>query len=123
MQFIYSTLFLYFIGDGQVRLTNGDNGLLEVYYDGEWGYVCDDGWIEANGDVVCSTLGYEDALSSSIFHYSTDLNYRLNFINCNGSEESLLECSYDVYIPGYCGYFEHVYIICRPGKIFVKIDV
>ena len=41
-----------------MRLTNGNNGLLEVYYDGEWGYVCDDGWTEINGDVVCSILGY-----------------------------------------------------------------
>ena len=115
---IYSKLCILFLEEGQVRLTNGDNGLLEVYFDGEWGYVCDDGWIEANGDVVCGILGYEGALSSSIYHYASDVNYRLNFINCAGGEETLLNCSYGIYTPNYCGTYEHIYISCRPGKLY-----
>ena len=115
----------YFIEEGEIRLTNGDNGLLEVYYDGEWGYVCDDGWIDVNGDVVCSILGYEYALSTSGSHYSSDTNYRLNFIDCTGEEEDLLDCSYGIYTPNYCSSYEHIYISCLPGKInnFIYIVV
>ena len=110
---------VYTIEEGQVRLTNDTSGLLEVFYDGEWGYVCDDGWQEVNGDVVCSILGYDGAISSSIGHYSSDVNYRLNFINCNGNEADLLDCSYGIYTPNYCSVNEHIYISCVEGTMCV----
>ena len=105
-----------FQDEGQVRLTNEFSGLLEVFYDGEWGYVCDDGWQEINGDVVCNILGYDGAISSSTRQYSSDVNYRLNFINCTGSETDLLDCSYGLYTPNYCSVDEHVYISCTICK-------
>ena len=104
-----------------MRLTNNSSGLLEVYFDGEWGFVCDDGWNEVNGDVVCRILGYEDAISSSGFHLFSDVNYKLNFINCTGGEGSLLNCTYSPYIPNYCSVYEHVFIRCVPGKLFVYL--
>ena len=108
--------FYFLVEEGQVRLTNGTNGILEVYYDGQWGYVCDDGWIDLNGEVVCHILGYVYAISSRISYYFNDVNYRLNFINCIGGEDNLLNCSYEVYTPNYCSSYEHVYISCLPGK-------
>ena len=104
-----------------MRLTNDSSGLLEVYFDGEWGYVCDDEWKEENGDVVCGILGYEGAISSSGSHFSSDVNYRLNFINCTGGEESLLDCTYSPYTQDYCSADGHVYISCIPGKLYVNV--
>ena len=98
-----------------MRLTNDSSGLLEVYFDGEWGYVCDDGWNEVNGDVVCRILGYEGVILSSGFHFSTDVNYRLNYIYCTGGEESLLSCSYSLYTQNFCSVYEHIFISCFPG--------
>ena len=106
-----------------MRLTNDYNGLLEVYFGGEWGYVCDDGWTEVNGDVVCSILGYDGATSSRGSHFSSDVNYKLNSINCVGEEEDLLDCPYRLYTPNYCSVKEHVYISCVEGKICVCIIV
>ena len=103
-----------------MRLTNVSSGLLEVYFDGEWGYVCDDGWKEVNGDVVCSILGYEDAFSSSGSHFSSDVNYTLNFINCAGEEENLLNCSYSIYTQSICSVNEHVYVNCIHGKLYIN---
>ena len=105
-----------FLEEGLVRLTNDFSGLLEVFYNGEWGYVCDDGWTQVNGDVVCSILGYDGPSSSSFSQYSSDVNYRLNFINCVGSETDLLDCSYGLYTPNYCSVDEHVHIRCGSGK-------
>ena len=102
-----------------MRLTNDTSGLLEVFYDGEWGYVCDDGWTEVNGDVVCSILGYDGATSSSGSHFSSDVNYKLNYINCVGGEEDLLDCPYSLYTPNYCSVNEHVYISCVEGKLYI----
>ena len=105
-----------FTEEGKVQLTNDTSGLLEIFYGGEWGYVCDDGWTEVNGDVVCSILGYDGASSSSGSHFSSDVNYTLNHINCVGGEESLFDCPYKLYIPNSCSINEHVYISCVPGK-------
>ena len=46
---------------GQIRLTGGSNsneGLLEVYCNGQWGTVCDDTFDGTDADVACRQLGY-----------------------------------------------------------------
>jgi len=48
-----------------VRLVGGPNpreGRLEVFYNEQWGTVCDDGFNEAAARVVCNTLGFRCAL-------------------------------------------------------------
>jgi len=48
--------------DGALRLTSGKGsheGRLEVYYTGQWGTICDDGWTELNTQVVCRQLGFK----------------------------------------------------------------
>ena len=49
--------------DGQIRLINGlysNQGLLEIYCNGQWGTVCDDTFANGNTDAVvaCRQLGY-----------------------------------------------------------------
>ena len=48
---------------GDIRLTGGiysNQGLLEVYCNGEWGTVCDDFFGITEANVACSQLGYND---------------------------------------------------------------
>ena len=52
--------------DGQVRLTGGltvNQGLVEVYCNGQWGTVCDDAFGQSDADTVCRQLGYSTAQS------------------------------------------------------------
>lgn len=43
----------------RVRLIGAENlGRVEVFYDDQWGTICDDNWDNAEASVVCKMLGY-----------------------------------------------------------------
>ena len=50
---------------GMIRLTRGNytnEGLMEVYCNGQWGTVCDDGFSLTDANTVCKQLGYSRAV-------------------------------------------------------------
>ena len=51
---------------GQVRLVGGstvNQGLVEVYCNGQWGTVCNDLFTQKDADTICRQLGYSSAES------------------------------------------------------------
>ena len=110
--------------DGSLRLVDGPSeieGRIEVYYDGEWGTMCDDSFHYRDGNVICRQLGYEAAAA---------LFYRARFgqgegpiwidqIACDDSDDSILDCRHNGWGINDCSHREDAGVRCR-RKVPVK---
>ena len=104
--------------DVNVRLVGGSSyneGRVEVYYNGEWGTVCDDGWDNTDAGVVCRQLGFG---SSGASYYSAYFGQGsgsiwLDSVTCTGNELTLASCGhFGVGITRSCSHYEDVGIRC-----------
>jgi hypothetical protein len=71
-------------------------GRVEVYHNGQWGTICDDGWDIRDARVVCRELGYKDAVRALQGRFVPDGSgpVWLGDVDCTGNEETLNNCSY-----------------------------
>ena len=93
---------MYTITTGIVRLVNGPTsyeGRVEVYHNGEWGTVCDDGWDLTDARVVCRQLGYD--LANNTINTRNSTHYGegsgqiwLNNVSCVSNESNIVNCSH-----------------------------
>ncbi|XP_067280213.1 galectin-3-binding protein A-like [Pseudorasbora parva] len=105
--------------EGRVRLV-GDHpssGRVEIYHDGQWGTVCDDGWDLAEGQVVCRQMGFLGAISVTAGGQNGEGSgpIWLDDMNCKGSESSLSECSFNGWGVTDCSHKEDAGVICQTG--------
>ncbi|XP_066266318.1 deleted in malignant brain tumors 1 protein-like [Branchiostoma lanceolatum] len=99
----------------QFRLAHGDGsyGRVEVYYNGQWGTVCDDGfgWQEAR--VVCRELGFSDYNTVfSAYYFPGSGPIWLDNLDCSGTESSLQYCSHNGWGSHDCGHDEDIAVDC-----------
>ena len=92
-------MYLYYY-TGVVRLAGGSTsyeGRVEVYHNGEWGTVCDDGWDLNDAQVVCRQLGYDLTVNarSNAYYGQGSGQIWLNNVTCLGNESTIEDCSHD----------------------------
>ena len=105
----------------QGPLSASGTGRLEVFYSGQWGTVCRNNWDMNDATVACRQLGYKKAVHVP---QGNDVppgtgKIWLNAVNCNGSEQSLLNCSHSGWGVTYgCYHFQDAGVECSStGKI------
>ena len=102
---------------GQVRLVNGitpNQGRVEIYYQGRWGSVCDDGFGISAANVVCRQIGYPSAQSASCCaHFGQSTGpILLDNVYCRGNESSITECRHNPWYSNDCSHQEDVGVVC-----------
>ena len=91
---------------------------MEVYYNGEWGTVCDDGWDLNDAQVVCRQLGFGGAIAT---RDGTDYGEGsgqiwLENLNCTSRELSIEYCSHSGWGIVNCSHAEDVGIQCAASN-------
>jgi hypothetical protein len=78
-------------------LSGNGTGRVEIFYRGQWGSICDNGWDMNEAEVVCRELGYSytvrvlkrDEVPVGVGKISLD------DVVCSGTERNLMACHSD----------------------------
>ncbi|XP_072166900.1 scavenger receptor cysteine-rich domain-containing group B protein-like [Diadema setosum] len=104
---------------GAVRLVGSlgsYEGRVEIFYDSQWGTVCDSGWDVLDTSVVCRQLGFRaasDAFQSAFFGEgsATQPIHMVNVL-CTGNEGELADCQHDDWGNEFCSHYEDAGVRC-----------
>ena len=117
----YGSVAISCVAHGAIALFGGESpreGRLEVYHNGTWGTVCDDGFTEEAAKVVCYSLGFGlFGHEVNISLYSIGKSHIwLDDIQCSGSERHISECSHRGWGVHNCGHNEDVAVSCTGDR-------
>ncbi|XP_039630077.1 deleted in malignant brain tumors 1 protein-like [Polypterus senegalus] len=112
--------------NGQLRLVKGTNscsGRVEVFYQGQWGTVCDDSWDLNDAKVVCRQVGCGNAISApGSAHFGRGSGkIWMDDVACTGNESSLMLCQHRGLGKHDCSSHEDAGVICSDTKTLPRL--
>ncbi|NXS09088.1 MARCO protein, partial [Neodrepanis coruscans] len=97
--------------NGFLRIVGGRRGRVEIFHQGSWGTICDDGWTVQTAGVVCRMLGFSRAVSAFTATAGTGPIW-LDDVSCTGSEASILDCRKSAWGIHNCNHNEDAGVEC-----------
>ena len=94
-------------------------GRVEVFYNGQWGTICDDNWDLNDANVVCRQLGFPRAKAALQGNDVPDGTGQiwLDDVGCTGNETFLDNCPHQGWGIQNCNHGEDAGVECViPGK-------
>jgi len=73
----------------------GTGGFVEVYANGQWGTICDDGWDDNDAAVICRMIGFSESGAVATNHSAGGSGnglILLDHVNCTGTEQHVVDC-------------------------------
>uniref|UniRef100_A0A8C7B0H0 Neurotrypsin n=1 Tax=Neovison vison TaxID=452646 RepID=A0A8C7B0H0_NEOVI len=100
-----------------IRLMDGENkkeGRVELFINGQWGTICDDGWTDKDATVICRQLGYKGPAKARTMAYFGEGNgpIHVDNVKCTGNERSLADCIKQDIGRHNCHHSEDAGVIC-----------
>ncbi|KAE8630601.1 hypothetical protein XENTR_v10000889 [Xenopus tropicalis] len=100
-----------------LRLMDGETkkeGRVEIYLNGQWGTICDDGWTDKDASVVCRQLGYKGPAKARTMAYFGEGKgpIHVDNVRCTGYERSLADCIKQDIGTHNCRHSEDAGVIC-----------
>ena len=114
------------ITPGSIRLIGStpSTGRVEIFYNNQWGTICDDSWDINDANVVCRQLGFP-GLASRAFrgaHYGQGSGpIWIHQVACSGSESTLYDCSYRGWGNTGCIHSQDAGVQCSYGSASVRL--
>ena len=93
-------------------------GRVEVYYNGTWGTVCDNGWDLVDAEIVCKELDFGPAIDakSEAFYGQGSGPIWLENLQCIDTDTSISHCSHSIWGNNNCSHNEDAGVWCVPSN-------
>ena len=83
-----------------------------MYFNGEWGTICSDGWDATDVGVACRQLGFGSSGLTRQFGPGSGV-ILMNNAACLGNESMLIDCSYTGTGISNCSHSDDAGVICN----------
>uniref|UniRef100_A0A1X7V0V9 SRCR domain-containing protein n=1 Tax=Amphimedon queenslandica TaxID=400682 RepID=A0A1X7V0V9_AMPQE len=101
--------------NGAIKIVYSSNplkGQAQVCVDGTWGSICDRKWDNTDASVFCRQLGFPAEGATAREGYYDIPPFHIYDLNCNGTEGSIWNCSYNTELT-FCWHYEGAGVHCQ----------